>query len=153
MSFTIRGKYLCADLIILLVKTIYKYSLSLSLVRWRYLRCCDFNDFSVASCDAAAMFSLVHSFKSWNQTVVGLPLLRLPPTFPCINLFSIQFFRTMWPKNLIFLSAILFLNIKTDPIFSNTHFSICSFSSVPIYYIALPGLIEKMCKSNHWLTR
>ena len=52
---------------------------------------------SVASCDATAMSSLVHSFKSWNQAVAGLSLLRLPPIFPCINLFSIPFSRTMWP--------------------------------------------------------
>ena len=58
---------------------------------------------SVASCDAPAMSSLVHSFKSWNQVVAGLPLLCLPSIFPCISLFSIPFFRTMWPKNLIFL--------------------------------------------------
>ena len=56
---------------------------------------------SVASCDAPAMSSLVHSFKSWNQVVAGLPLLRLPSIFPCISLFSIPFFRTIWPKNLL----------------------------------------------------
>ena len=33
---------------------------------------------SVASCDAPVMSSLVHSFKSWNQVVAGLPLLRKP---------------------------------------------------------------------------
>ena len=76
---------------------------------------------SVTSCDAAAMSSLAHSLKSWNQVVAGLPLPRLPSIFPCISLFSIPFFRTMWPNNHIFLSAILFLNIKTDSIFFNTH--------------------------------
>ena len=75
---------------------------------------------SVTSCDAPAMSSFVHSFKSWNQVIAGLPLLRLPSIFPCISLFSVPFFRTMWPKNLIFLSDILFLNIKTDSIFRLT---------------------------------
>ena len=51
---------------------------------------------SVASCDAPAMSSLVQIFKSWNQVVAGLPLLRLPSIFPCISLFSIGLYRDVW---------------------------------------------------------
>ena len=39
--------------------------------------------------------------------------------FPCISLFSIPLFRSMWPKNLIFLSDILFLNMFAA-IYDNT---------------------------------
>ena len=92
----------------------------LSIVRSRYLHRCDSDDFSPNFPIDRQLGCIrpVHSFKSWNQVVAGLPLRRLPSVFPCINLFSRLLCRT---KNLILLSATLFLNVITDTILSNTH--------------------------------
>ena len=80
---------------------------------------------------SALHVQVVHSFRSWSLQVC--PVTACIPA--CINLFSIPFFRTMWPRNLIFLSAILFLNIKTDLILSNTNlFVFLSTHSRHYYY-------------------
>ena len=69
------------------------------------------------------MSSFVQSFKSWNHVFAGLvcPFAGCLLSFPASIFLHIVFFRTMWPNNFISLSGILFVNIKTDPILSNTH--------------------------------
>ena len=43
---------------------------------------------SVASWDASAISSIIHSFKSLNQVFAGLPLWRMHSIFPCIIFFN-----------------------------------------------------------------
>ena len=95
-------------------------STGLSLIRWRYLRFCDdcTPSFPVSrhfGCIRHVQLRIVHTFKSWNQVIAGLLLRCLTVSVFCQCCFVARRGRRT------FLSAILFLKIKTDPILSNTH--------------------------------
>ena len=65
-----------------------------------------------------ALFNLLNPGTRYLQVC---PFAGCLLSFPASIFLHIVFFRTMWPNNFISLSAILFVNIKTDPILSNNH--------------------------------
>ena len=102
----------------------------LYLVSWHYLRCCDFDYVPIRSRHLSrSVASLMHQLcaalsilsKHWTRSLQFCPFAAFIISSPASVFCPYCFFRTMWSKNLIFLSAILFVNIKADTIIVRFH--------------------------------